>query len=133
MRLGWWSIRIFFGGLFVLAILVARSRYDGVGFALQRIGVEIYTLHRETGGWPTGNLTLIEPARSMIDRGLIVVVPNAFLHANPKENAHTILAYQAKGLRTRLGFTYVCWGDLRTEVITRWQLQKALDRTGQPN
>jgi hypothetical protein len=78
MRLGWLSLRIFFGGLFVLAILVAPDRYEQTGNALQQIGVAMYTVHQETGGWPTGNFTLIEPGHSMINRGLIVIVPNVF-------------------------------------------------------
>src|SRR5690348_12474004 len=121
MRLGWWTLRIFFGGLLVIGVAVSPTRYDSLGNALQDIGYEIYLVHRETGRWPTGNSTPIEPGNRMIRKGWIVVVPNVNLRSDPKQNAHTILAYQAKGLRTWLGFTYVCWGDLRTEVITRWQ------------
>lgn len=130
MRLGWWFLRLFFGALLLLGILISPTRYDQVGSALQGIGDAIYIDHHYTGRWPTSSPTLVEPEHSMINRGIIVVVPNVFLHSDPKQNAHTILAYQAKGLRWTLGFTYVCWGNLTTEIITRWQLQRALDRNG---
>ena len=133
MRLACWSIRLFFGALLLLGILISPSRYDGMGRALQGIGEAIYTDHQYTGRWPTTNPTLLEPEHSMINRGMIVMVPNVFLRSDPKQNAHTILAYQAKGLRWKLGFTYVCWGDLRTEIITRWQLRKALYLNGGSN
>jgi hypothetical protein len=127
-------MRIFFGALLILGIAISPTgRRDEMGYALHDIGSAIYSYHQQTGRWPTNNPTLLEPEHSLINRGQIVVVPNVFLHSDPKHNSHTILAYQAKGFRTWLGFTYVCWGDLRTEIITRWQLQKALNTNGWPN
>lgn len=95
--------------------------------SLEGIGDSIYSYHKQTGRWPTQSDTiLIEPAHSMVQKGYVTVVWHVNLSSDPKQNADAILAYQAKGLHTWLGFTYVCRGDLSTEVITQWQLHNAL-------
>ncbi len=127
MRLRSRVVRLFFIFLVVLGILVSRTKYDDMGLALQDIGYSVYSYHKQTGRWPTqGDSILIEPAHSMIRNRVVVVVWHVNLRSDPKQNRDAILAYQAKGLRTWLGFTYVCRGDLRTEIITQWQLHNAL-------
>ncbi|SRR6266496_4275035 len=128
MRLGSWLLRVFFVAILLIGIAVSPSKHKNMARALNSIGESIYLYHKEIGRWPTeAGYIRTEPERRMVQHGTIVVVWHVNLRSDPKQNSGAILAYQAKGLRTWLGFTYVCWGDLRTEIMTQWQLRRALD------
>src|SRR5437667_12747728 len=115
MRFGWRLLQVFFAAMLLLGLLISpQRRYDTERDALSSIGDSIYIYHRQTGRWPTdGSWILTEPAHRVVQSGRIVVAWHVNLSSDPKQNGDAILAYEAKGLRPLLGFSYVCWGDLK--------------------
>jgi hypothetical protein len=57
----------------------------------------------------------------------IIVCPK-HLKPDPKDNGHAILGYHAKGADGENGRMWVCWGDLRTGLVTLEELQEILAR-----
>jgi len=103
------------------------------------VGASIYEFHDKTGRWPSRaedlsqtSLPLKSPYwKQMLDRGLIVVVWRQDLKPDPKENAALILAYYNKGLFSRLGRLWVCWGDLRMEYAKTEEVRGKLPGVGE--
>jgi hypothetical protein len=115
----WFTITVIF---FVLLLFPTSTdtRY------LHLIGLSIYRYHEQTGRWPTKTGDISAPFTEYLPNGRVSVIGHSNLDPDPKRNPDAILAYEATGIRTWFGLTDVCWGDLRTGVITRWQLQRAL-------
>jgi hypothetical protein len=91
---------------------------------LQLVCAGIYESHSKTGRWPErfedlADTTLAHrvPNWRMVESQTIVVLWRADLKPDPKDNARVILAYYNKGLFSKLGRMWVCWGDLRTEYL----------------
>jgi hypothetical protein len=122
----------------ILPVVRYRSRTDvahqAIRIWLERFGASIYEYHSKTGQWPSQADDLTRTSlplqfrswKKTLDDQSIVVVWHKSLKPNPIDNAGLILAYHNKGLYAQLGRVWVCWGDLRTEFITKEQLQARL-------
>ena len=92
---------------------------------LKLFGGAMYEYHSKTGRWPTKLDDLAEtslPERSYVWRQTaktIVLLWPQNLKPEPKDNANVLLAYWNGGLYTRLGRVWVCWGDLRTQRVSK--------------
>lgn len=101
----------------------------------------IYEFHKTRGRWPTSaddlaltSLPQISPYwRLLIENGSVVVVWRTDLKPDPKDNVSSIMTYHNAGLLSKLGRVWVCWGDLRTELITEKELRKKLAETQSNN
>jgi hypothetical protein len=120
-------------GTVAIVLLVTLGPFSGVReiahestrLHLGYFGSSIYEYHEATGNWPTqiGDLALTSlPAKSpywktILDDEVDVIVWHKTLKPDPKDNAGHILVYHNKGLISKRGQSWVCWGDLRTEYI----------------
>jgi hypothetical protein len=93
-----------------------------VHFALSKIGESIYQAHARTGKWPTqvsdldGTEYLSLPyRRDILEHELYVIVWHKDLDPNPAANRDRILAYENGTILSRLGWIWVCRGDLTIE------------------
>ena len=98
--------------------------HQAIRLHLRLVCAGIYEYHSKTGRWPTRFDDLAEtslaqkvPNWRMVEPQTIVVLWRDDLKPDPKDNAAVILAYYNKGLFSRLGRMWVCWGDLRTEYL----------------
>ena len=128
------SVRWFLLAVLFLCLVLFPTRQER--HELYSIGFNIYGYHERTGRWPTKtediSSSFSEHLSNSIREGKIVVVWRVSLQPTLKQNPDAILAYEKGGIRTWLGLTDVCWGDLRTDVITEWQLQRALAQASRP-
>ncbi len=140
-----WGNRAFIG---VCAAVVAVIMADNFRFVnemndlnmqacLRLYSESIYEYHALTGKWPSRiddllrtSLPLKDPHQAWISQleteADIIVWPKN-LKPDPQENAHIILCYHNKGLDAERGRMWVCWGDLRTECISREELHEHLN------
>jgi hypothetical protein len=98
--------------------------HQAIRLHLKLVCASIYEFHSKTGRWPARFEDLAEtslpqkvPSWRMVEPQTIVVLWRNDLKPDPKANAAVILAYYNKGLFSRLGRMWVCWGDLRTEYV----------------
>ncbi|HEU5334486.1 MAG TPA: hypothetical protein VFU27_00905 [Terriglobales bacterium] len=105
---------------------------------LKLFGRAMYEYHAETGQWPSmvddlAHTTLA--ARSHVWRqtasGVVLLWPRQ-LSPEPKDNSNVLLAYWNAGLYNRLGKVWVCWGDLRTQRMSKSELGKQLSNGRNP-
>jgi hypothetical protein len=139
----WWRNRgIILGIALVLALVLPIVRYlnrsdvahQAIQLWLRIYGDSMYEYYSITGKRPSETSDLAKTSlpqkfhhwKRMLDDGTIVVVWHKNLKPDPKKNAGLILAYHNKGLYSQLGRVWVCWGDLRTEYITKEELQDRL-------
>ena len=90
-----------------------------IKFDLRKIGESIYQAHSKTGKWPSqiadleGTEYLNMPyRRDMLARRMFVIVWQPDLQTDPNQNRNRILAYDNGSLFSRLGWVWVCRGDL---------------------
>jgi hypothetical protein len=115
---------------------LSNVAHESARYHLKLTGSSIYEYHAQTGQWPTQNgdlsstsLPTVSPHwRYLLDEGLIVIVWDQTLKADPEDNADRILAYYNKGLISEQGRSWVCWGDLRTEYIKTEDLKTYLSK-----
>ena len=120
----------------VLAAAVAATIYrlsdiaiESIKFDLQKIGESIYQAHSRDGAWPTripdlnGTAYLKMPYRkAALEQNVFSIVWQTDLNPNPALNRDRILAYSNGGLLARLGFVWVCRGNLRIERVGKQEL-----------
>jgi hypothetical protein len=110
----------------VLAVAFVVTQVDiatkSIQFDLRKIGESVYEAHSKSGKWPAriadleGTEYLKMPhRRTMLDKGVFVVVWREDLDPNPAANANRVLAYDNSSLLSRFGRVWVCRGDLRIE------------------
>ncbi len=130
------------GGLALLATIIILTQsygisdiaHEAIKLQLQLIGSSIYEYHDKTGRWPTRVEDLERTSlpqrsphwRELIEIGTNVIVWNADLKPDPKDNAGRVLAYHNKGLLAWMGRQWVCRGDLRLEYIRSKDLKALL-------
>jgi hypothetical protein len=95
-----------------------------IQFDLRKIGESVYEAQSKTGKWPAsiadleGTEYLRMPyRREALDKGLFVVVWQQDLDVDPQVNKNRVLAYDNGSMFSRLGWVWVCRGDLRVERI----------------
>src|SRR5262245_33322733 len=129
-------------GAFAMILVAAVTPFSGVPdvaheavrLHLTFFGSSIYEYHAIAGNWPTQlddfaktSLPAQSPYwRSWFDNDAMVIIWHKTLKPDPKDNARDILVYHNKGLIAKLGQSWVCWGDLRTEYIKTEELQAYL-------
>jgi hypothetical protein len=110
----------------VLAVAFVVTQVDiatkSIQFDLRKIGESVYEAHSKSGKWPARIADLEETEylkmphrRTMLDKGVFVVVWREDLDPNPAANANRVLAYDNSSLLSRFGRVWVCRGDLRIE------------------
>jgi hypothetical protein len=100
---------------------------------LKLIAESVYEYRATKGRWPTQAEDLLEtslPATAPHDVGLVKNGPYAVvwpqdLDPDPKKNGGRLLVYTLGG-PARRGWVWVCWGDFRTEYLSREQFQAVL-------
>jgi hypothetical protein len=121
----------------VLAVVCVAFTYGttdvaikSIKFDLQKIGESVYEAHSKTGKWPAsvseleGTEYLKMPyRREALEKGLFVVVWQDDLDTNPDANKHRILAYDNGSLFSRLGWVWVCRGDLSISRVSAQDLR----------
>lgn len=126
----------------VAAIFMAFSPFSGLRevahestqFHLRLFGSSVYEYHSRTGKWPTQIEDLAKTSlpvqspywKQMLDDEVDVIVWHKTLKPDPQDNADHILVYHNKGLISKRGQSWVCWGDLRTEYIKTEDLRNYL-------
>lgn len=120
----------------VFAFIFAQVRIGitSIRLDLKWIGESIYQAHATGGQWPKTlddlngtNITVLVPRlKPMIADGRYIVHWHADIKPEAKDNADRILAYENHSLFSRLGYTWVCFGDLRVESMTVRELQRSL-------
>ena len=103
--------------------------HQAMRYQLQQFGAAIYEYHSTTGRWPTSLDDLAQtslPARSHVWRQtattMVFLWPTS-LKPDAKDNKDILLAYDNAGLFNKLGRVWVCWGDLRTELMNEQVLR----------
>jgi hypothetical protein len=97
---------------------------QSIHFDLRTIGQSVYQARASSGKWPApiedleGTEYLSMPYRkAMLEKGAFVVVWHDDLDLNPQANRDRVLAYDNGSLFSRLGWIWVCRGDLRIELM----------------
>jgi hypothetical protein len=135
---------VILGGALLLALILPIVQYvnrsdvvhETIQIWLRLYGSSIYEYYSITGQWPSQTHDLVKTSlvqqfpswKQILDDEAIIIVWHKNLKPNPRGNAGLILAYHNKGLYAQLGHVWVCWGDLRTEYITREDLQAELQK-----
>ena len=95
-----------------------------IQFDLRKIGESVYEARSKSGKWPAqitdlaGTEYLKMPhRRTMLEKGLFVVVWQQDLDPNPEANRNQVLVYDNGSLLSRLGRVWSCRGDLRVERL----------------
>jgi hypothetical protein len=107
-----------------------------IHFDLRTIGQSLYEARSTIGRWPAeiedleGTAYLRMPYRkTMLEDAVFVVVWQQDLDLDPQANRDRVLAYDNGSLFSRLGWIWVCRGDLRIERMGARQLAEL---TGRP-
>jgi hypothetical protein len=100
-----------------------------IHFDLAKIGQSIYEARSRSGRWPAQIEDLEDTEylrmpyrKAMLEDGVFVVVWQQDLDLNPLANRHRVLAYDNGSLFARLGWIWVCRGDLRIERMSARQI-----------
>lgn len=100
-----------------------------IHFDLTKIGQSIYEARSRSGRWPAQIEDLEDTEylrmpyrRAMLENGVFVVVWQQDLELDPPANRHRVLAYDNGSLFSRLGWIWVCRGDLRIERMSAEQV-----------
>lgn len=110
--------------------------HDSIRLHLKLFGSSIYEYYEKMGDWPTKSGDLAKTSlpekspywRTMLDDDVNIIVWQADLQPEPRDNADRILVYHNKGLLATRGRSWVCWGDLRTQYIKTDDLRAYLDK-----
>ena len=123
------------GTTFVLTQLDLIGRYHQ--FDLRVLGESIYEARTRRGAWPrriedlNGTEYLKMPyRREGLEKGQYIILWPVEFEDEPVQNSDKVLAYDNGTVLARLGWVWVCRGDLRTEPMTRKSLQRLLDAGG---
>ena len=106
--------------------------HQTIQLQLKLFGEAMYEFHSTTGRWPAKLDDLQRtslPARSYVWRQTAETFTLLWpqdLKPDPKDNANVLLAYESGSLMSRLGRIWVCWGDLRSELLRKPDLQAKL-------
>jgi len=110
------------------------TAHQTIQLQLKLFGSAIYEYHSVTGRWPSKLDDLAEtslPRKSYVWRetakSFVILWPQE-LKADLKENARVVLVYDDGSLFSGHGRVWVCWGDLRTEMLDRKDLLARLGR-----
>jgi hypothetical protein len=105
---------------------------------LKLIAESVYEYRAMKGRWPTmaeeleiTSLPLKAPQDvTLVKNGPYVVVWPQDLDPEPKKNPRRLLVYTLGG-PARLGWVWICWGDFRTEYVSREQFETILQGADQ--
>ncbi|HVO91826.1 MAG TPA: hypothetical protein VMT22_03245 [Terriglobales bacterium] len=108
--------------------------HEAIRLHLRLTASSIYEFHKAKGRWPktaddlaATSLPQTSPYwRTLIDNGSVAVVWNNDLKPDSRDNASVVLTYNNAGLFSKLGWVWVCWGDLRTEYVKEEVLRAKL-------
>ena len=108
--------------------------HEAIRLHLKLTASSIYEFHTGTGRWPTSADDLASTSlpqrspywRTLIENGSVAVVWRSDLKPDPKDNASLVMTYSNAGLFSKLGWVWVCWGDLRTEYVREEELRAKL-------
>ena len=108
--------------------------HQAIQVQLKLFGAAMYEYHSATGRWPS---TLDDLARTSLPhrtyvwretaRTFVFLWPKD-LASDPKANADVLLAYESGSLFSKIGRVWVCWGDLRTELLREPDLRTRLPK-----
>ena len=119
----------------VIAIVFVYAQIDiaakSIQFDLRKIGESVYEARSKSGKWPVqiadleGTEYLEMPhRRTILEKGLFVIVWQRGLDRNPEANRNRILAYDNGSLLARLGWLWVCRGDLRIQRMSAREVRE---------
>ena len=125
----WWAVLVVVGVAAAFVFGQVDVATKSIHFDLTKIGQSIYEARSRSGRWPTQIEDLEDteylrmPSRkAMLEDEVFVVVWQQDLDPNPLANRHRVLAYDNGSLFSRLGWIWVCRGDLRIERMSARQI-----------
>src|SRR5258708_7206977 len=127
-----------FGSLltgFAIVIMWIFVVNDADKYEVKTVAASIYEFRDVTGSWPPSIEDLRDhtslrmrhlPKQSweQLLGDVVIVWPN-HMSRTPAQNKNVVLAYQQTGKRL-WPLLWVCWGDLRTEYVSKSRLATAL-------